>query len=120
MHAGCARKSCRLAASRVASSTRCWGSNVIDRQLLDHLQNRGVRFCLIGASALASHGWARYTADVDLLTMDDAVLSPRFWSGFGEPEIRRGDQDDPLAGLVRFAGEFAHDVIVGRGRAMSF
>ncbi|MFO0984392.1 MAG: hypothetical protein U1E76_22150 [Planctomycetota bacterium] len=93
---------------------------MIDRQLLEHLRQRGVRYCLIGASALAAHGWARFTADVDLLTMDDVVLDPRFWSGFRTPEIRRGDADDPLAGLVRFAGDCDHDVIVGRGGAMAF
>ena len=77
-----------------------------------------MRFCLIGGVALAVHGFARYTADVDLLTMEGAVLDPGFWSGTATPEIRFGDVDDPLAGLVRWPGEPEHDLLVGRGYAM--
>lgn len=91
---------------------------MIDRRVTQRLDERAVRYCVIGATALAAHGWARFTADVDLLVMDDSVLDQRFWSGVGSPQIHRGDHDDPLAGIVRFSGEVAHDVIVGRGAAM--
>jgi hypothetical protein len=93
---------------------------VLDRQLLDLLEHHGVPFCVIGGVALAVHGHARYTADVDLLTMDRRVLDPAFWSGAPcAVEVRVGDADDPLAGLVRWPSSPPHDLIVGRGHAMS-
>jgi hypothetical protein len=87
---------------------------VIDAAVLDRL--REVPFCLIGASALAVHGLARFSADVDLLTMDPTVLSDHFWAGLPDPpEIRSGDLEDPLRGVVRWRGEPPLDPIVGRG-----
>lgn len=75
---------------------------------------------MIGGSALAVHGYARFTADVDLLTMDDRVLDRSFWGGSDLPEIRKGDWDDPLRGVVRFYSEPGLDLIVGAGHAMRF
>jgi hypothetical protein len=75
---------------------------------------------LIGAAALAAAGVARSTYDFDLLTTDAAVLQIGFWSelrGQGvDADVRRGDDLDPLAGVVRLdvAGERPVDVIVGR------
>jgi hypothetical protein len=92
---------------------------VIDERLAALLDARSVRFCVIGATAMAARGWARYTADVDLLTMDRRVLEPEFWPDATEiPEIHAGDADDPLAGVVRWPGDPPHDLIVGRGYAM--
>jgi len=93
---------------------------VVDPTLVAYLDTRGVRFCVIGGVALAVHGFARYTADVDLLTMDATVLAADFWSGSAVTEIRRGEGDDPLAGLVRWSSEPPHDLLVGRGHAMRF
>lgn len=89
---------------------------MIHAGLCAHLSRRGIPFALIGAVALAAHGVARYTADVDLLTLDDSVLRPAFWEGFDgpAPELRRGDADDPLAGVARFALVPQHDLIVGK------
>lgn len=81
------------------------------------LRDAGVPYCVIGAHALAAHGVARFTADVDLLTMDRRVLEPELWPGDLRPEIRRGDDDDPLEGVARFE-EPTVDVIVGRGEVM--
>jgi hypothetical protein len=72
-----------VAVNRRACSTRRSGSSVLDRRLLDLLEHHGVPFCVIGGVALAVHGHARYTADVDLLTMDRRVLDPAFWAGAG-------------------------------------
>lgn len=77
-----------------------------------------VPYCLIGAHALAVHGAARYTADVDLLTMRGVVFEPDFWPEALKPQIRRGDEGDPLAGVVRFEAP-PLDLIVGRGRLMA-
>jgi hypothetical protein len=92
---------------------------VLDRELLDHLDRRRVRWCVIGGVALAAHGYARYTADVDLLTMETRVLGDAFWTGLAHAvEIRVGDGDDPIAGLVRWISTPPHDVLIGRGFAM--
>jgi hypothetical protein len=59
---------------------------------------------VIGAAALAARGVARSTYDIDLLTTDSRVLSPDVWAPLQSSEvvvdIRRGDADDPLAGVV--------------------
>ncbi len=87
-------------------------------QILDHLGEKGIASALIGGFALAAHGVARATEDIDLLVLDRSVLDPRFWEGWEnntEIEIRRGDFEDPLAGVVRLrgAGEVV-DLVVGR------
>lgn len=89
---------------------------MIHKGLCDHLADKGVPFVLIGAVALAAHGVARYTADVDLLTLDPSVLRPSFWTGFDgpAPELRVGDAEDPLAGVARIPLVPQHDLIVGK------
>jgi hypothetical protein len=84
------------------------------------LDERDVPCALIGAAALAAAGVARSTYDFDLLTTDGAVLHGGFWSELRElgvdVEVRRGDDLDPLAGVVRLdlADERPVDVVVGR------
>lgn len=71
------------------------------RRVLDAL---GASYALIGAHAMAARGYPRFTVDVDLLTTDPRVLAPVTWAGLeGEGAVvtpRRGDADDPLAGVV--------------------
>lgn len=80
------------------------------------LQNAGIRFALVGAAAMAAHGVSRSTADVDMITTDTRVLQPAFWPVEARVDVRRGDADDPLAGVVRLTAldEPVVDVIVGR------
>jgi hypothetical protein len=85
------------------------------------LDRFGVRYALIGAGALAVHGVARSTFDLDLLTTNQTVLDPAAWAGLAADarvhvDVRRGDADDPLAGLVRVEtpDEPEIDVVVGR------
>jgi hypothetical protein len=85
------------------------------------LDRLGAAYALVGAGALAVHGVARSTFDVDLFTTEQAVLDPTAWAVFaGAPgasvDVRRGDAEDPLAGVVRIqaAGERDVDVVVGR------
>lgn len=86
-----------------------------------HLAVRRVTFAAVGGVALAVRGVARSTFDVDLLTMDGAVLAEAFWAVVERDntalEVRRGDGDDPLKGLVRLTSrdERPVDVVVGRG-----
>jgi len=83
------------------------------------LSEQGVAHALIDAAALAVHGVGRSTIDRDLLVVDGRVLNPHFWTRLQEEatiDARRGDEDDPLAGVVRIGleGERDVDVVVGR------
>jgi hypothetical protein len=84
------------------------------------LAARGVAYAVIGATALAARGIARSTYDVDVLVVDRRVLDDGWWSAWRDRErhveVRRGDADDPLAGVVRVVAAHARpvDVIVGR------
>jgi predicted nucleotidyltransferase len=87
------------------------------------LAEEEIAFAVIGAAAMAVHGVARSTMDLDLLVTEARVLDNALWRSFGgeggdEVEIRRGDADDPLAGVVRFAspGERSVDLVVGKRR----
>jgi hypothetical protein len=70
---------------------------------------------------MSVHGVGRSTLDLDLLTTEARVLDATMWILIGESgarvDIRRGDAEDPLAGIIRFetAGEAAVDLVVGRG-----
>lgn len=90
-------------------------------QVTAALDGVGARYALVGAGALAVHGIARSTFDLDLFTTDAAALEPATWARLAadsrvQVEVRRGDADDPLAGVVRLAtaGERDIDVVVGR------
>ena len=89
---------------------------MVDPAILTRLRDRQVRHCLIGATALAAHGYARFTADVDILADDRRVLEKSFWEGIPAPEIRVGDIDDPVPGVVRWLGVDETDVILLEGR----
>lgn len=84
------------------------------------LARAGVAHALIGAAAMAAHGISRATADVDLLTVDPAVLTAGSWTPLADAgasvRVARGDPDDPLAGTVRLtrANDRTVDVVVGR------
>jgi hypothetical protein len=90
-------------------------------KVVAHLAVRRVPFAAVGGVALAVRGIARSTFDVDLLTMDATVLAEAFWAVVERDnaaiEVRRGDSDDPLKGLVRLTSrdERPVDVVVGRG-----
>jgi hypothetical protein len=87
-------------------------------KVLDYLQGRDVACALIGGVALGAHGVARGTLDTDILVSDRRVLEVDFWNDLrdlGSAEIRRGDDEDPLVGLVRFSQTAEPvDVLVGR------
>jgi hypothetical protein len=89
-------------------------------QVSTELARRGIAHAMIGAGALAVHGIARSTFDVDLFTMDGAALSRATWAALEARgvlvDVRAGDDTDPLAGVVRLAApdQRAVDVVVGR------
>jgi len=84
------------------------------------LDEHHVPHALIGAAALAARGIARSTYDIDLLTTDNRVLDSQFWNPLAAQgaliDIRRGDSEDPLGGVVRLdePPERPVDVILGR------
>jgi hypothetical protein len=89
--------------------------------LLDVYQyciERGVHVALIGAAAMSIHGVARATSDNDFMTTDRTVLAQPFWEDLGNAavDVRKGDFDDPIAGVVRIKrkGDTPLDVVVGR------
>jgi predicted nucleotidyltransferase len=89
------------------------------REVTRALEANGVAFALIGAVAVAARGASRETADIDLLTTDSRVL--RFdWSsiltGGAAADARRGEHDDPLAGVITFSSDTDDpvDLVIGR------
>jgi hypothetical protein len=84
------------------------------------LEAASIPYALIGAAALAVHGISRSTFDLDLLAVDRRCLAGGLWASLErrgiEVEIRRGDVEDPLAGVVRFSAPAARpvDLVVGR------
>jgi hypothetical protein len=118
MRGGSGRRRCRSSGALAASWTGILASTAIDLRIVRKLDDEKISFCLIGAAALAANGFARYTADVDLLTVEAKVLVAAFWKDFQrQPELRRGDAADPLRGVVRWSNEVPLDLIVGRGHA---
>ena len=83
------------------------------------LRRREVPFAMIGAAAMAVHGVSRSTADLDLLAMDPRCLDPAVWqelTSTTDVDVRLGDAEDPLRGVVRFRrpDDSVVDVVVGR------
>ena len=87
----------------------------VDALLAEH----GIPHAVIGAVALAAHGVCRSTIDQDLLVTDRRVLHADFWTPLrpvATVDVRPGDDDDPLAGVVRLRQPDQRDVdlVVGR------
>ncbi len=92
----------------------------LGERVISALDAHGIAHAMIGATALAASGVARSTFDLDLLTLDPHVLDQGLWTTFAEAgchvDVRRGDADDPLAGVVRISltSERPVDIILGR------
>ena len=86
------------------------------------LDGAGVRYAVIGAAAMAAHGVARSTHDIDILIVAQVCLDPGLWTPLADAgvdvSVNRGDAADPLAGVVRFEepGKRPVDLVVGRHR----
>ena len=85
----------------------------------DYLRRRTVSHAMIGAAALALHGVSRSTFAQDILVIDTRVLDDAFWRQLetrAQVDVRMGDADDPLAGVVRLrqGDERDVDLVVGR------
>jgi hypothetical protein len=88
---------------------------VIRDRVLKILDNLGVQYAVVGAVAVAARGVVRSTLDFDLLTTDTRVLRDSVWAGLPNVDVRKGDPDDPLAGVVRIGPKSEQiDIVVGR------
>ena len=80
----------------------------------------GVSYALFGAHAMAARGYPRFTVDIDLLTTDSRVLDRATWTTLEHEgaaiDVRRGDADDPLGGVVHILLSDGTDVDVVLGR----
>jgi hypothetical protein len=85
------------------------------------LEHEGSQHAMIGATAMAALGAGRSTQDLDILTNDRAALRSARWRSLEQSgatvDIRHGDIQDPLVGVIRVSrtGERPVDVIVGEG-----
>ncbi|CAB1079158.1 hypothetical protein D1AOALGA4SA_6874 [Olavius algarvensis Delta 1 endosymbiont] len=73
------------------------------REMLENLLNEGVEFILVGAYALAAHGYPRATGDMDIWVKPDDENSKRIYRAlaeFGAPisDIRKDEFGQP--GLI--------------------
>lgn len=89
------------------------------RRVVATLETAGIPAALVGAAAMSAHGALRSTLDIDLLTTDLRVLDAELWSDLrvhAGVDVRRGDAEDPFAGVVRFErpNERVVDLLVGR------
>ena len=86
------------------------------------LDRADVPYAVIGAAAMAAHGVARSTHDIDLLALAGSCLDRALWAPLADARVSvsvtRGDAADPLAGVVRFeeSGQRPVDLVVGRHR----
>lgn len=87
------------------------------RAVLDEI---GEPYAVIGAQALAVHGYLRATIDTDIFTTTRQVLHPARWTRLiaegAKVDAREGEFDDPLAGVVHIQLEDDTDVDVVVGK----
>ena len=88
-------------------------------QVTGILEARGVEAMVIGAVALAAHGYVRFTEDLDLGVNTDLstlaqVADALRAAGFAV-EFRKPDGQDPLGGVVDVRGPFGLVQIVNYG-----
>jgi hypothetical protein len=88
-------------------------------QVAGVLESHGVGTVVIGAVALAAHGYVRFTEDLDLGVSTDAgtlrhIAESLRTAGF-DIELREPDGEDPLGGVVDVRGSFGLVQIVNYG-----
>jgi hypothetical protein len=86
---------------------------------IEEIAARLQSYAVIGAYALAAHGYVRNTSDFDLLTTDRAALTNEMWdrerADGMRVDLHRGDFDDPLEGAARIRSESLKlDVVVAK------
>ncbi len=86
------------------------------------LESIGAPYAVIGGQAVAMRGHPRLTVDYDFLTADRRVFDREVWTSLEEKgavvDVRKGEPDDPLAGVVHITllEERDADVVVAKWR----
>lgn len=88
-------------------------------ELAHSLESEGTPYALIGAAAMLVHNAPRLSLDFDLLVVESDLLRADWKARLSRGvnvEVRRGDADDPLAGVISFSrpGETDVDLVIGR------
>ena len=89
------------------------------------LESIGAPYALIGGRAVGARGYPRMTLDFDFLTSDARILQRETWKdleeGGASVDPRKGDFDDPLAGVVHiaFANGGEADVVLAKWKWQS-
>lgn len=84
------------------------------------LESIGAAYALIGGRAVVLRGYPRMTTDYDFLTADRRIMQRQTWQTFEDAgakvDIRKGDQFDPVAGVVHitFADGGDADVVLAK------
>lgn len=84
------------------------------------LESIGARYAVIGGQAVALRGHPRLTVDYDFLTTDRRVFEREVWTTLEQRgaivDVRKGDPDDPLAGVVHITLREQHeaDIVVAK------
>jgi hypothetical protein len=84
------------------------------------LESIGAPYALIGGRAVGARGHPRMTLDYDFLTSDARILTREIWASLERAgatiDPRKGDYDDPIAGVVHiaFADGIEADVLLAR------
>jgi hypothetical protein len=94
----------------VASSDRLVRTLEVAERARSLLASKGAPCAVIGAAALAAHGYARATKDLDIGTATDPFTTLRWLAdelrkeGF-DADLTTPDAEDPLGGVVTIRGE---------------
>ena len=84
------------------------------------LESQGIPYAVVGGIALAAHGVARATLDVDVLIVSAQAPGSEMWANVrnasAHADVRRGDLYDPFRAVIRITkpGSAPVDVLVGR------
>lgn len=80
------------------------------------LEKMSAPYALIGGRAVALRGYPRLTVDFDFLTSDRRVFQRATWkdleAGGASVDVRKGDFDDPLAGVIHITFDPVRDADV--------
>ncbi len=100
-------------------ATRSGQSTLLLLDAAEVLRAERVEYAVVGAMAGSIHGVVRATLDADavlsLSVQRAADLERAFKAAGFQTELRRGDQDDPIAAVLRLADSFGNrvDLLIG-------
>ncbi len=88
----------------------------VAESIVGHAADRGDELLVIGAAALAGHGYVRLTRDLDLagnvsVTRLRELANDMAGAGYAV-DLREPDTDDPLGGVLDIHGDFGHIQVI--------